>query len=145
MIFRKKLKGGDINRGDIFIVPYFDLIYITLNYDGVINFISNDDGNYLTDTYNWNNFPDNAIYLGNMYGYLSQFLFSENFTNFWENNDICFNDIYVESDKSIKITKKGKKALKQLRNYITNIKNTTINDEYIKNIIQNNDLNKEEK
>ena len=104
------------NKGDIFIIPYYGLVYVTINYDGYVNIISDNDEGNIVNSYSEENFPKNSIYIMNIDSLIS-FLSSKSINNFWDS--VNLSDFFDENNK-LKISKNGKNAITKL---IFNYKN----------------------
>lgn len=106
------------NKGDIFIIPYYGLVYVTINYDGYVNIISDNAEGNIVNNYSEEDFPKNSIYIMSIDSLIS-FLSSKSINNFWDSVNLF--DFFDENNK-LKISKNGKNAIAKLINDYKNEK-----------------------
>lgn len=98
------------NKGDIFIIPYYGLVYVTANYDGYINIITDNAEGNIVNKYEENNFPKNSIYIMNIDS-LVNFLMLDCINNFWDSVSLVD---FFDINNKIKISKNGTNAITKL-------------------------------
>lgn len=98
------------NKGDIFIIPYYGLVYVTTNYNGCVNIISDNNEGNIVNSYGEKDFPKNSIYIMSIDSLIS-FLSSKSINNFWDSVNLSdFFDIKY----NIKISQNGINAINKL-------------------------------